>query len=140
MAITIGSSTNSGKVSNVNTSFSFNHTCDPGTTVLVVMVGAFDAAVGDMDVTGVSYGGNALTPEVGSADAVAGNFELWYRPNPTTESELAVQVTFNAKTSNASATAVDLIGVDGGDPVQASQRTTGSNSDPSVTVAGAADG
>jgi hypothetical protein len=68
------------------------------------------------------------------------NAELWYLVSPTTESSLSIEVTFAGKTTNATGFALSLLGTSTGAPLQDVVVATGSNSDPTGTVAGAVTG
>lgn len=141
MAITTGNTSESGLNNNVNTSFDWAHTCAAGSDCLVVLVTGLDATEGDLDVSGVTYDGNPLTYGAGSADSTSGtNAEIWYLVNPTTGSSLDIEVTFAGKVSSGAGFAIDLDGVDTSDPVQDTNRVTGANSDPTITVSGAVSG
>jgi len=113
VAVTVGNTTTSGKRSNVNTAFDWLHTCEAGVTILVVTVSATDSSTTDMNVDGVTFGGTPLTHRAGTPDATSlCNSEVWSLDDPTTASELSIEVTFVGKTSNASAFAINLLGAD----------------------------
>jgi len=132
----LATTSSTGKVLNINTTLTLAHTVDNGTDVLVVIVGANDSTTADMDVTGVTWDAagvnEALSWVVGSGDgASATNEEIWHKISPTAKAA-NITITFAAKTTAGNADALNLDGVDTDDAVAASQRSTGSNSDPDV--------
>ena len=116
-------------------SLSFSHTVPSGANrALVVVTGHND---GSRNVTGVSYGGVALTKAIqqdgASADTEA---SIWYLVNPNVGSANVV-VTVSASV-NIVASAVNLTGVNQTTPIGTAVGVAGNNSAPSVTVSSAA--
>lgn len=118
MAITVGATiTNSGDPG-TSSSYSFNHTCNTGTSLLVVTVSGYDSTSTDLPVSSVTYNGTGLTKareyqapsgyEIGS---------IWYMTSPPTGSSYSIVVTHAGKVSDTSASAVNLIGTATSSPV-----------------------
>lgn len=146
MAITLGNNSSSGNNDNVDTTYLWEHTTHADTDCLVVVTSAFDTAVGDRDTTGVTFNGVAFTNITAQDDAAADlNTEIWQLTETAYGSDLGgvtanIEVTQGGKCTDACGHAIDLISVDQADPVQDSNTGTGSNSNPTVTVAGAVSG
>ena len=146
MAITLGNSSSSGNFNNVNTTYTWQHTTHADTDCLTVVTSAMDAVQGDRDTTAVSFNGVGFTNITAQDDGTSQtNTEIWRLTEETYGSNLGgvtanIQVTQGGKCTDACAHALDLINVDQAVPVQDSNQGTGSNSDPTVTVAGAVSG
>ena len=87
--------------------------------------------------TGVTYDGNALTMAIShqAAGAAEDEASIWYLINPTTSSSLAVEITHTGKTTDSSATAFNLSGVDTGDVIDLTDTDTVTATTSTVTVA-----
>lgn len=134
MAFVVDSTTDSTPQTNVNTQYSFNHTCSADATLLVVTTHANDSASGDANVTGISYGGQPLTPGdeyFGTADDLG--IEIWYKIGPLTGTN-AVQVTHGGKCSYSAAVATSFETVGATVVKDANANNTGNSTAPTITV------
>ena len=125
MAITKVGSSSSGDAGAPNTSYTWDHTCHADTNLLVVTARGRDSSIVDAVITSVTYGVHSLTLANRYHYEADCFVEVWYYPNPTVGSSLAIVVTHTGKVSDAAGAAVDLAGADAdGTPVFSSGYTT----------------
>jgi hypothetical protein len=119
MGIVVGNISSSGDAGSPNTSFSWNHEVATGSNILIAVVRFVDSSSEDSDITGVTFNAGGFTGEaLYYRDSTSGRgVAIWYLINPTTESSLPIEVTFAGKVSDAAGGAIDLSGVDTGDPI-----------------------
>src|SRR3989304_1902300 len=79
--MTIGTPTSSGNQTG-STGFSFNNTPDANTKALVVVVMGVDSSATDSVVSGVTFGGTALTSARARYKPNGAFFHFWYLKNP----------------------------------------------------------
>lgn len=119
MAVTVGNTSSSGDKGSA-TIYSWSHTCQAGTNLLVVTTRVRDTSDAEQVVTGITYDGNPFTGKAVSRE-VAGVYDMgagvWYLIDPPTGSSLVIEVTHAGKCSDVSGAAIDLKGVDTGDVV-----------------------
>src|SRR3972149_4823120 len=105
--MTIGTPTSSGNQAG-STGFSFNNTPNANTKALVVVVMGVDSSATDAVVSGVTFGGVALTSARARYKPNGEFFHIWYLRNPTIAVG-AVAVTLGGSCTDSEATAIPLI-------------------------------
>ncbi len=130
--IAVDAASNSGN--QTTSSWSWSHTTAGGNRLLVVGVSAYDANASD-SVTGITYGGQALTFIRRDSSAAHHLWsELWYLANPPTGSN-TVAVTLTGAPGGAVAGAVTFTGVDTSSPIEGNNGDgASSGASPSVSV------
>jgi hypothetical protein len=118
MGITVGNTSSSGNPGTADTQYSWNHTCQSNTNLLVIAARARETTDADRPISGVTYNGLTCTKAYAyQDDTLDMGAEIWYRANPPTGTSYAIQVTHTGKVVDPSAGAIDLKGVDTADIV-----------------------
>lgn len=129
MAIIADATSNSG--ADRSNPIEWSHTVGSGSNrVLVVGCGWRDGG-GKYEVTGVTFGGVALTKAVDNTGANSTNAELWYLANPAVGAG-TISMAMNGNPDFGCAGAVSFFGVNQSDPLGSTDSNSGSGA-PSIS-------
>jgi len=129
---------NSGVKATVS-NYSFNHTVSAGDNrILIVNVGARGASSTNIAISGITYGGVALTKATsgfynGGSDAANASAEQWYLVAPAVGTG-SISITYTGTVSHSAATSISAFNVNQTSPLNVSGNGNGTASNPSVAV------
>ena len=107
--ITIGNTSNTGRLEDQATSITLSHTCAANTEMLVVTISAYETVT--LGSTGATYNGVAMTEQIGVFEGgdVDGGIYIFTLANPTTGSAQDIVWSFStANLNNVVVSAIDL--------------------------------